>query len=471
MKWFRRSLFLRIFLWFWMTVILTGIAIVLTFIMQHGSIPTRWNSSLISTARYSGVIAVAQMDQGGAPAVSAYIDDLAREGHLQACLFDASGTAIAGAQCASFQEMAHGVVSGTAPIMRMRFGIVRAAMSLTGSDGRHYIFATDLPAGPRAAVGANRAFFILEWGVALFVSGCVCYLLTRYITAPILRLREASQQLAAGHLTSRAAPQMQYRRDELGELVDDFNAMADRIEQLVLGQRQLISDISHELRSPLARLNVALDLVREKKSSDLAVDHMERDLACMNEMIERLLTIARLDAPSAPVQFSPVNLRELISELIQDAEFESRRRDIQITLIAEQDYWVQGNPQLLHSVVENVVRNAIHYTNDGTSVEVRIESEAATGVPFVQLIVRDHGPGVPAAERVNIFRPFYRVTESRDRQSGGAGLGLAIADRIVRFHHGTIRAEGAIPQGLQVIIRLPELDPQHESAPSNIDLS
>jgi two-component system sensor histidine kinase CpxA len=410
---------------------------------------------LNNTARYSGSIAIAEMDHGGVPAVSSYIEQLEREGHLQACLFDSSGTAIAGQHCAGFQDMAPRVMGGRTPVLRMRFGILRAAMMLMGSDGRGYIFATELPAGPRAAFGANHFSFLTEWGVALLVSGCICYLLTRYLTAPILRLREASQQLAAGNLSSRAAPEMARRRDELGALIGDFNGMANRIEQLVIGQRQLIGDISHELRSPLARLNVALDLVREGNSHDLAVDHMVRDLECLDEMIGRLLTIARLDAPSAPIQFSPVNLGDLISQIVRDAEFESRKREIQINLSAEKEYWVEGNPELLHSAIENVIRNAIYYTHAGTSVEVRVESSGTPPGLFVQLIVRDHGPGIPEAELVHIFRPFYRVTESRDRQSGGAGLGLAIAERVVRLHHGTVRAENAAPHGLQVEIALP----------------
>jgi two-component system sensor histidine kinase CpxA len=450
-----RSLFLRIFLWFWMTVIVTGIALILTFMLQRGSIPSRWIGMLNNTARYSGTIAIAEMERGGVPAVSSYIEHLGREGHLQACLFNSLGTAIAGERCAGFQDMTRRVMAGRIPVLGMRFGITRAAMMLTGSDGQEYIFTTELPAGPRAAFGTNHLSFLMEWGVALLVSGCICYLLTRYITAPILRLREASQQLAAGNLGSRVAPEMGRRPDELGELICDFNAMADRIEQLVFGQRQLISDISHELRSPLARLNVALDLIHKGKSNDFAVDHMERDLESLDEMIGRLLTIARLDSPSPPIQFSPVNIGELISGIVRDAEFESRKRDIRISLAAEKEYWVQGNPELLHSAIENVIRNAIRYTNTGTSVEVRIESTGATPNLFVQLIVRDHGPGVPEGELVNIFRPFYRVTESRDRQSGGAGLGLGIAERVVRLHHGTIRAQNAARQGLQVEIALP----------------
>lgn len=450
-----RSLFLRIFLWFWLTVIVTGIALILTFFLQRNSVPDRWRGMLVSTARYSGTIAVTEMEQGGFEGAAAYLRELGREGHLQACLFDGNGIAIVGEHCAGFAEMARSAAAGKEPILRMRFGIARAAMKLTGDDGRTYIYATDLPAGPRAAFGANRFSFALEWGVALLVSGCICYLLTRHITTPILRLRKASQNLAAGQLSARAAPSMERRRDELGLLVKDFNQMADRIEELVGGQRQLIFDMSHELRSPLARLSVALDLAHKAESADSAFAHMERDLECLNEMIERLLTIARLDAVSRPIEFCRVNLRELVTAIVADAGFESTRRGVQIGVTCEGEHGVQGNPELLHSAIENVIRNAIRYTEENSKVEVRIDSYEIAGEALIRVAVRDAGPGLPEAELENIFKPFYRVTESRDRQSGGAGLGLAIADRVVRLHNGTIRAENVQPHGLEVQIELP----------------
>ena len=204
--------------------------------------------------------------------------------------------------------------------------------------------------------------------------------------------------------------------------------------------------------------NVALDLARERKGGDPAFDHMEQDLECLDEMTGRILTVARLDASSASVEFSSVNLTEaVVSAVVRDAVFEARKREIGIDLTAEQDYWVQGNPELLHSAVENVVRNAVRYTNLGTSVDVGIDRVDTNGAPLVRLVVRDHGPGVPDVDLVNIFRPFYRVAESRDRRSGGAGLGLAIAERVIRIHHGTIRAENDVPHGLRVIINLQQL--------------
>jgi two-component system sensor histidine kinase CpxA len=452
-----RSLFLKIFLWFWATVIATGIALVLTFILGPRSVPSQWHATLMETAHSSGAIAVNEAERGGDSAAAAYIDRIEGETHLRTCLFDQAGSLVAGSDCGSFQSMTSHVTASKPSNFRMRYGIARVAVRLKGSNGHEYIFATELPAGPRAAFGINRTAIALQWGVALLVSGFICYLLTRYLTAPILRLREASQQLAAGDLSIRAAAGMERRHDELGDLVRDFNAMASRIEELVSRQRQLISDVSHELRSPLARLYVALDLGRERKGNDPAFDHMEKDIGLLNEMIGRLLTVARLDTSAPPVPMTSVNLTEIVSQIVRDADFESQERNGSVKLTAHEQFFVQGNAKLLQSAIENLVRNAISYTEAGTPVEVLLQSEHRLNASFARLTVRDHGPGVPESELVNIFQPFYRVSDARDRQSGGAGLGLAIAERVIRIHGGTIRAENAAPRGLQVEILLPQL--------------
>ncbi len=272
-----------------------------------------------------------------------------------------------------------------------------------------------------------------------------------------------SQQLAAGDLSTRAPAAIERRQDELGDLVRDFNAMAGHIEELVSRQRQLISDVSHELRSPLARLNVALDLGRQRKGNDSAFDHMEQDLSLLNDLIERLLTVARLDSTAAPVAMKPLNITDLVEQIARDADFESRDRGSRVRCTAQEQIHVRGNAALLHSAIENIVRNAICYGGQDGPVDVTMERDVQDA-STVRLVVRDCGPGVPASELVNIFQPFYRVTDARDRQSGGTGLGLAIADRVVRIHGGTIHAENSEPHGLRVEIVLPCL-PFNSSVP------
>jgi two-component system sensor histidine kinase CpxA len=459
-----RSLFLKIFIWFWATVIVTGVALVLTFVIEPRGVPSRWHATLFDTARYSGTIAVEITEGSGIGATSAYLERMEHATHMTACLFDSAGNPIAGTDCSSFQGMTSRVEASRSPDFSVKYGIARAALLLKGQSGRDYIFATELPAGPRAALGINPASLLLQWGVALLVSGLICSLLTRYLTAPILGLRQMSQKLAAGDLAARTASALVQRQDEIGDLVRDFNAMASRIEELISRQRQLISDVSHELRSPLARLNVALDLGRERKGDDPAFEQMDEDLRILDDLIGRLLTIAKLDMSAPQVPMMDLDLADVLSQVARNAEFESKEPHGAIKLTSAANCIVRGNAELLHSAIENVIRNAIRYTDGGTSVEIRMEPRSSSSGAKIRILVRDYGPGVPESELKNIFQPFYRITDARDRQSGGTGLGLAIADRVVRIHGGMIRAENAAPRGLRVEIVLPQSSVRESSS-------
>ena len=407
MKPVMRSLFLQIFLWFWLTVFATGIALVVTFFLGPRSVPSQWHASLTDMARSSAMLAVAELERGGAPAASTYLEKLNHDAHLRACLFDMVGDQVAGQDCETFKDMIPDITAGKIPDFSVKYGIVRVALVLPGSNAREYVFATELPAGPRAALGIDFATIALRWGVALLVSGFVCYLLTRYITNPILRLQRASQQLAAGNLGTRAAAEAEHRRDELGNLVRDFNIMADHIEELISRQRQLIYDLSHELRSPLARLNVALDLGRKRKGDDPAFDHMEQDLERLNEMIERMLMLAKLDTSAAPMKMQRVNLTEVVKGIVRDAEFESHQHHGIVKLTTDGECSIQGNEELLRSAIENVIRNAIRYTAAQTSVEIELQHGKIEDAASVSLIIRDYGPGVPEQVR-HVVSPASR---------------------------------------------------------------
>jgi len=449
-----RSLFLKIFLWFWATVILTGVALVLTFVLQPGGVPAQWHVALTETARIYGKAAVGELERGGPGQAEAYLEDLAQSAHIRACLFDQHGSEIAGKGCNTFRSLLQRAAAASdGSAFGIHYGLVRVALQARGTSGDSYLFATELPAGPRAAFGPDPAGLALHWGVAFLVSGFICYLLTRYLTRPILHLRTAARELATGKLHTRAAAESQTRNDELAELVRDFNSMAERIEGLVSSQRQLISDVSHELRSPLSRLIVAMDLARERKGQDPAFERMEQDFERLSEMIGRLLTVARLDASDASIQMTTLNLAALASEVVSDAEFSAQERKRSVRLTSENDIYVTGNRDLLRSAIENILLNAVRYTPQGASVDVRLRYEAALGSAVLN--VRDYGPGVPENELINIFRPFYRVSDARDQQSGGVGLGLAITDRVVRLHGGSVSAANAAGGGLEVQIRIP----------------
>jgi two-component system sensor histidine kinase CpxA len=286
------------------------------------------------------------------------------------------------------------------------------------------------------------------------------------MTKPMVRLRAATRRLAAGDLTARSGAPASTRRDEVAGLMRDFDAMAERLELLVKAQSRLLNDISHELRSPLARLNVALGLARQRagvESADM-LDRIELEASRLNELIGRLLTLARLEDGEQRVPQTPVPLDELVSSVAEDAEFEAQQRHCHVhTVIPEGEWGVRGNDSLLHSAVENVVRNAIRYTAEGTSVEIELTREKRASGAEAVLRVSDSGPGVPADALGKLFEPFYRLDDARGRLTGGVGLGLAITERAVRFHGGKVSAFNRAAGGLVVEIRLPLISSEVQS--------
>jgi two-component system sensor histidine kinase CpxA len=278
------------------------------------------------------------------------------------------------------------------------------------------------------------------------------------MTKPVVRLRAATQRLAAGDLTARAGDPASRGRDEIAGLIRDFDTMATRLETLVKAQSRLLNDISHELRSPLARLNVALGLARQRSGPESAtmLERIELEASRLNELIGRLLTLARLEDGEQRVPPTPVFLDEVVLSVAEDAEFEAQARHCHVHSAIPAGSWtVRGEASLLHSAVENVVRNAIRYTREGTTVEIRLEKTENSNGGEAVVRVSDCGSGVPPDALERLFQPFYRIDDARGRQTGGVGLGLAITERAVRFHGGRVAASNRAEGGLLVELHLP----------------
>jgi two-component system sensor histidine kinase CpxA len=290
--------------------------------------------------------------------------------------------------------------------------------------------------------------------IVLFISGLVCYLLARYLVAPLIVLRDVATRFAAGEHSVRVGSRIGSRKDETTELANDFDKMAEQLESLMKLQRQLIGDISHELRSPLARLSVALDLARQNTGveAEHALNRIEEEALELNNMIGELLTLTRLESGNESVIMEKVNIAELVREIAGDGDFEAQGSNRGVKLFECEECIINGNSDLLRRAIENVVRNAIHYTIDNTEVEISIRKASSNNV---EILIRDYGLGVPESELKNIFQPFYRTSESRERQTGGTGLGLAISERAVQLHLGTVTAENVTGGGLLIIISIP----------------
>jgi two-component system sensor histidine kinase CpxA len=450
-------LFVKIFFSFWATVVVIGISLVLAFLLQPANVPSKWHAGLADTTHFFGTAAVRAFERGGVRAAVDYIHALSQDAHIHGCIFDATGNALAGESCAELNGLAARLVHGDTSAQDIRRGLTRIAVFVTAPDGRTFIYASELLAGPGAAFGMSPETVLLRAAVAFIVSGLLCYFLTRYLTAPVLRLRTVAQLISGGQLGVRAEAKLERRRDEFGDLVRDFNLMAGKTEKLISSQRQLLYDVSHELRSPLARMNVALDLLHRRVGEDSALTHMETDLQRLNEMITRLLTVAKLDAADALQSHTRVNLAELASSIAIDAEFEAQEKGNRVVVVSETDLVVLGDPSLLRSAVENVLRNAMRHTRSGTTVEVVLQPSNSTSSNEAIVAVRDHGNGVPEDELTNIFKPFYRVTDGQAAGHGGAGLGLAITERIVMLHEGRIRAMNEPDGGLRIEMIFPRL--------------
>ena len=446
-----RSLFLKIFLSYWLAqALFLVLAILVTLAARQGRESSGWES------QQSEVVgkAVQAYEQGGPNALHSYLSETRESRKICAYLLDAQGHELSGQD---LPRWAQSVAKGIRPVPRefwVRFTPSPfRRQTFRSSSGRQYLLVAMLPSGPFGPNGIPGLGIL----IGVVSSGIVCYLLALYLTSPIGRLREATRRLAEGDLTARAGSGGGLRRgDELAGLVRDFDAMAERLEQSVNAQSRLLHDISHELRSPLARLNVALALARQRTgpAAQSTLDRIELEAERLNVLIGDLLTIARLENGKDLSREAPVHLADLVEGITQDADFEAQSRKCHVVTRIEQNCVVLGHPNLLHSAIENVVRNAVRYTAEGTTVEVRLScSNSASPEAVIQ--VSDSGPGVPEDSLDKLFRPFYRIDDARGRGTGGVGLGLAIAERAVRLHNGSVKAANRREGGLMIEIRIP----------------
>jgi two-component system sensor histidine kinase CpxA len=331
--------------------------------------------------------------------------------------------------------------------------MMRQAMAIRVADGRSFRLVPDFQGVHMWRVLGRPRVFALPLLVTALLSGLLCYWLARYLLRPVKQLREATQAMAGGDFAQRVAPGLGGRRDEIADLAHDFDHMAARIEQLMNSQMQLLGDISHELRSPLARLVVALELAQQKQGGAASAEYERIALEAerMNELIGQLLTLSRMESGAGELKCEAVDANALLERLVENCNFEIATDDRQAVIVESAPASIDGDPALLTSAFENVIRNAARYTVPGTTVEV----SARIREKRLEVRVRDHGPGITQSMLERVFDPFVRVGDARDRGSGGYGLGLAIAKRAILLHGGEIDAANHPDGGLEITIRLP----------------
>jgi len=463
-----RSIFLKVFLWFWLSTVLVIGALLVTIHLTRTENTFRPPHFIESVLTTYGRKAAAEYERGGRAALAEYLRTAERETGARAHLFDANGTELSGA---AVSPTLGGKAAQTARTGQSIFEEVEGRMlevrAVPASGGGSYAYLVEMPRGGPPPGGPHGLGLLSESGWTFFVrllvviltAGALCYLLARYITTPVVKLREVTRQVTEGDLSARVGPRLGRRRDELAAMGHDFDTMATRVETLVSAQTRLLRDISHELRSPLARLSVALDLARKRAGAAAAadLDRIEREAKRLNEMIGQLLTLSRSESDANGHGAQALDLAALVREVAADADFEAQAQGRAVEVVECEECRMKGTASLLRSAVENVVRNAVRYTPEGTAVKLSLrcarESNGAGAAAVIR--IRDEGPGVPEEALPEIFRPFYRMDDSRTRETGGTGLGLAITERAVRLHGGTVKAANLPGGGLTVEIRLP----------------
>lgn len=290
------------------------------------------------------------------------------------------------------------------------------------------------------------------WLMAVVLA--LCYILAHSLTAPLRSLQSAVEHFGKGDFTARSNSD---RRDEFGDLARTFDGMAKQIQSLLDKQRNLLRDISHELRSPLTRLNLAVELARSGSDRFQALDRIERECSRLNTLVGELLALARIESRQSALQLATVRLDEMVADLIDICSLEASSRSCRLQLNSDVPVSIEADEELLRRALENVLRNALHHAPKDTEVRLTLNQDAET----TSIRIRDFGPGVPSEFLSRIFDPFWRVDQDRSREKGGAGLGLAIARHAVQAHSGEILARNVDP-GLEVEIRLP----RHPESPN-----
>ena len=447
------SIYVKIFLWFILASgVMSGLVFLTTVVTHAPSLGASWMIGVLDQYARSAVEIYALQGKAGLIEYLEKIEDISR---LQATLLDPQGRDLSGrgVPWGAEEVLAEARATGGTQV---HIRVLWTGATVVDGPGGKYILVAKVLIPYGGLVSGALQVTVLQWLMPALPGALLCLILSRHIASPIRTLQSVAGKIADGDFSVRASPAIAPRRDEIADLARDFDRMADRIQGLLRKQQALLGDISHELRSPLTRLNVSLELVRRGESD--GVTRMQSDLDRLDDLIEQVLTLTRLETRSDLKRETAVNLRVILESVAEDARFEGKEEGKSVIVSRADDCWLKRDPALLRSCIENVVRNAVHYTKPQTDVVISLTRTTEGGLPAARIIVSDRGAGVPEEALPRLFEPFYRVTEARGHQTGGTGLGLSIAQRIAIVDGGGIRARNREGGGLEVEICLPMED-------------
>ncbi|WP_458072066.1 sensor histidine kinase [Rhodanobacter sp. BL-MT-08] len=458
MRLFKSSLYRRLLLWF-------GIGNLLVLFL--GGLLTRGFIDY-TTAKEIEWVALAQSadvayESGGANALADWSLQQRREG-IEATLYEkAQPLSPIHLPPPIERSLSNWLDAGKDVVLQPWPGLYVAVQQVTGDDGRTRQLVALSRSHARLAPQTRQ---LILWSVQLTLLlvfiGILSWWVARSVARPVEALRDATRRMAAGELSTRVGRRRGEKHDELAQLAYDFDTMAERIEALVAHDRGVLQDLSHELRSPLARLHLILNFAQRSSSPDEAEPYFlqaEQEIERLDRMTGEMLALSRLEGGIPGMSRERLDLDELVRSCVAQAEFEAGVREVRLHMPAGAPLLITGSPLLLGRAVGNLIANAIKFSPVGGVVELRVQTRHGSA----ELSVRDHGPGVPEAELASLFRPFYRG--SNGVRADGHGVGLAIVQRVVHVHAGEIRAENAPGGGLQVTLQLPLLCAAESAGP------
>jgi signal transduction histidine kinase len=456
------TLFFKIFAGFCVIVVIVGMSLETSSILAN-YYEARWQGVLHSIMPMEAEKCARMYEESGKQPVQNYLDQLQAQKSVRFYFFDEEGNPLLDRSAPELILKMAKNKEGLERTERENLSLVSPRQGIAmrrspGPSGHKYILAFQqspnviMPVSE--AVGSHPYLRLLAIGL---FGALLCFLLTRHITKPISQLSETATSLASGRLETRVDHRVRDRYDEIGALGRNFDRMAEQIEALVNAQRDLLGDVSHELRSPLARLTVALGLLQHASPAEVNeyASRIGIEAERLDKMIGQLLTLTRIDSGVEFTRQETFDLTNLVHEVAADGDFEARARERGVKVVHADSCTMSGFPEMLRSAIENVVRNAIRYAPSGTAVEISLQRSTSGSKEDAVLKIRDYGAGVPPRLLTEIFKPFHRASSDGNANGQGAGLGLAIAERVVRRHDGTIRAYNAADGGLVVEIALP----------------
>jgi len=448
-----RSLFFKVFIIFWIAQTLIFVISTALILARRFPRPASMLDPAFSSLRAEAAEALQSFDAGGCSG----FDSFTQQHRGEFALVDETGKTVCGNGSLSAQDQ----VPSTTEIYGRQLGQDTVwTLPVVSAKGRQFRFLVSVHRERHTWYGDMMHFAFPQLLVAVAVGGLTTFVLVMIFTRPVINLREAARELALGRLSARVKESRKpsvLHADEFDALMHDFNHMAERLESLVNAQKLLLRDVSHELRSPLARASVALELARDDADSTMTthLDRIQRETERLNQLIGQLLALSSLEANEDEVGFERVSLNELLTEIVSDANYEAHQRNCAVMFDPGGELEIVGRRELVYRAVENVVRNAIRFTEEGSAVEIQTASVQDGARRMASIQVSDHGPGIPEQEIESIFRPFYKVDQARSPQKGGFGVGLAIAERSVKLHKGDVKAFNRATGGLTIEMRFP----------------